>query len=66
MADLETAEKPVWPEVAWRILVQDASFSDGVRVVEMSCCGFRFDADYTDGDNNECYTCPLCEPPEAP
>jgi hypothetical protein len=54
--------KPCWPEVNWRVLKEDADFVESVRVVVMRCCGFSFDAIHTDGQNENVYTCPLCEP----
>ena len=58
----ESKEVRRWPEVEWRVGVEDADFIDGVRVVTMRCCGFAFDAIHTDGHDAEAYTCPLCSP----
>lgn len=56
--------KPEWPEVSWRIHIDLATFHDGVRVIEMPCCGFSFDAIHTEIGNSDYYTCPDCEPRE--
>lgn len=41
----------------------ELQYHDGVRCVEMPCCGFTFDADHTDnGSDSPTYTCPLCHP----
>lgn len=58
----EPKEERRWPEVNWRVGVEDATFIEGVRVVEMRCCGFSYDAIHTDGHDTEAYTCPLCKP----
>lgn len=45
----------------WRVHVSEAHFREGVRVVEMPCCGFAYDSLHADASPGETYTCPLCE-----
>jgi hypothetical protein len=55
------------------INADQATYHDNVRVVEMPCCGFCFDADQSDappvdGHDGEWpvqYTCPLCAPADG-
>ena len=35
----------------------------GLAIVEMKCCGFRFDAGHDDMDAPGHYTCPVCPAP---
>lgn len=60
-----SVDKPEWPEVNYRIHEQFAIFHEGVRVVEMPCCGFTFGAIHRDTLNEPYYSCPLCAPRPA-
>jgi hypothetical protein len=47
-------------------LEHEVTFHEGVRCVEMPCCGFTFDADHADeGGDWLVWTCPNCQPPGA-
>jgi hypothetical protein len=63
------AEIPNSESERYVVRADAAMYHDGVRVVEMNCCGFSFAAAHEDWTRPssewvEQYTCPICAPPE--